>query len=229
MRCLLLYWSAVLALLGLAAAAPPPDWLAGQSALCRAAIAAAEAKYQLPANLLDSIAKVESGRPIASLGRVHLGPGRSMPMARGCSSTAERRRSPGRSCHPSGRHPGGDGRRPGPDCQRPPPTPSPTRQGNEPLPGGARTRTAVGVTRARLRPVAEDLPGARLTGGTGGCGEATGRPSGAADAGSPKQTAENGVSSASAGLSGCGWLMRRSCHWVISPTRILPQSGSAKR
>ncbi|MEA2772223.1 MAG: hypothetical protein QOD93_5185 [Acetobacteraceae bacterium] len=85
MRCLLLYWSAVLALLGLAAAAPPPDWLAGQSALCRAAIAAAEAKYQLPANLLDSIAKVESGRPIASLGRVHLGPGRSMPMARGCS------------------------------------------------------------------------------------------------------------------------------------------------
>jgi hypothetical protein len=97
MRCLLLYWSAVLALLGLAAAAPPPDWLAGQSALCRAAIAAAEAKYQLPANLLDSIAEVESGRPIASLGRVHLGPGRSMPMARGCSSTAERRRSPGRS------------------------------------------------------------------------------------------------------------------------------------
>ncbi len=57
-------------LLWLAAAAPPPDWQASQSAACRTAIAAAETKYQLPPNLLDSIAKVESGRPIASLGQV---------------------------------------------------------------------------------------------------------------------------------------------------------------
>jgi hypothetical protein len=70
MRCLLLRWSVLLGLLGLAAAAPPPDWLADQSAQCRAAIAAAEHKYQLPPNLLGSIATVESGRPIASLGQV---------------------------------------------------------------------------------------------------------------------------------------------------------------
>ncbi|MDB5404892.1 MAG: Transglycosylase family protein [Rhodopila sp.] len=70
MRRLLLHWPALLALFGLTAAAPPPNWLAGQSALCRTAIAAAETKYQLPPNLLGSIAKVESGRPIASLGQV---------------------------------------------------------------------------------------------------------------------------------------------------------------
>jgi hypothetical protein len=57
-----------LALLWLAAAAP--DWQASQSAQCQAAIAAAETKYQLPPNLLGSIAKVESGRPIGSLGQV---------------------------------------------------------------------------------------------------------------------------------------------------------------
>ena len=56
-------------LLWLAAAAPAPDWQASQSALCQRAIAVAEAKYQLPPHLLDSIAKVESGRPIASLGQ----------------------------------------------------------------------------------------------------------------------------------------------------------------
>lgn len=56
-------------LLWLAAAAPGPDWQASQSALCQRAIAVAEAKYQLPPHLLDSIAKVESGRPIASLGQ----------------------------------------------------------------------------------------------------------------------------------------------------------------
>ncbi len=70
MRCLLHRLLALLALLGLAAAAPPADWMADQSAQCRAAIAAAETKYQLPPNLLGSIAQVESGRPIASLGQV---------------------------------------------------------------------------------------------------------------------------------------------------------------
>jgi hypothetical protein len=69
MRRLLLHWSALLGLLGLTAAAPPADWPARQSAQCRTAIAAAEIKYQLPPNLLNSIAKVESGRPIASLGQ----------------------------------------------------------------------------------------------------------------------------------------------------------------
>jgi hypothetical protein len=70
MRCLLLHCSALLALLGLTAAAPPPDWQASQSAQCSSAIAAAESKYQLPPNLLGSIAKVESGRPIASIEKV---------------------------------------------------------------------------------------------------------------------------------------------------------------
>jgi hypothetical protein len=54
----------------LAAAAPGPDWQSNQSAMCRTAIAAAESKYQLPTNLLGTIAKVESGRPIAALGQV---------------------------------------------------------------------------------------------------------------------------------------------------------------
>jgi hypothetical protein len=57
-------------LLWLAAAAPPPDWQASQTAQCRTAIAAAETKYKLPPGLLGSIAKVESGRPIASVGQV---------------------------------------------------------------------------------------------------------------------------------------------------------------
>jgi hypothetical protein len=52
------------------AAKPAPDWLATQSTQCVTAIEAAEAKYKLPPHLLDSIAKVESGRPIPSLGRV---------------------------------------------------------------------------------------------------------------------------------------------------------------
>ena len=46
------------------AAPPAQSWPAEQSALCTAAIGAAEQKYQLPAGLLGSIAKVESGRPI---------------------------------------------------------------------------------------------------------------------------------------------------------------------
>ena len=52
------------------AATPAPDWLATQSTQCVTAIAAAEAKYKLPPHLLATIAKVESGRPIPSLGRV---------------------------------------------------------------------------------------------------------------------------------------------------------------
>jgi hypothetical protein len=53
-----------------AMAAQAPDWQTSQSTQCRTAIAAAEAKYSLPPNLLGNIAKVESGRPIASLGQV---------------------------------------------------------------------------------------------------------------------------------------------------------------
>jgi hypothetical protein len=60
----------LLGLLWLAAAAPVPDWWASQSALCETAIAVAEIKHKLPANLLGSIAKVESGRPIGRLGQV---------------------------------------------------------------------------------------------------------------------------------------------------------------
>ena len=48
--------------------APLPDWQASQSAQCQSAIATAEAKYRLPPGLLGSIAKVESGRPIATQG-----------------------------------------------------------------------------------------------------------------------------------------------------------------
>ncbi len=67
----------LLAMLWLAAAAPAPpagNWLATQSAECTAAIAAAEMKYALPANLLGSIAKVESGRPISGLGDIRAWP-----------------------------------------------------------------------------------------------------------------------------------------------------------
>ena len=70
MRRLVLRWFVLVGMLGLTAAAPPTDWMASQSAQCRTAIAAAETKYHLPPNLLGSIAKVESGRPIASLGQV---------------------------------------------------------------------------------------------------------------------------------------------------------------
>jgi hypothetical protein len=69
-----LHWFALLSLIWIAAAAPVDapagDWLASQSAQCRTAVAAAEAKYKLPPGLLDSIAKVESGRPIASLNQI---------------------------------------------------------------------------------------------------------------------------------------------------------------
>jgi len=59
-----------LLLLWLTAAAPaatPHDWLEAQTAACTTAIAAAEKAYDLPPNLLGSIAKVESGRPVAGL------------------------------------------------------------------------------------------------------------------------------------------------------------------
>ena len=44
-----------------------PNWLIRQSALCDAALLRAEIRYQLPHQLLTSIARVESGRPITSL------------------------------------------------------------------------------------------------------------------------------------------------------------------
>jgi hypothetical protein len=67
---------AALLLLWLAAAAPPPpsDWLASQAALCTSAIQGAEKAYRLPPNLLGSIAKVESGRPIIGLGDIKAWP-----------------------------------------------------------------------------------------------------------------------------------------------------------
>ncbi len=73
-----LAWLAAAALLCMAAAAPPAPppntWLASQSAQCTAAIAAAETKYNLPPNLLGSIAKVESGRPVTGLADVRAWP-----------------------------------------------------------------------------------------------------------------------------------------------------------
>jgi hypothetical protein len=73
--------AALLTLLGIAAAparaeatpaseAAPleaPDWAIQQSALCTAALRQAEQRHHLPANLLETIAKAESGRPITSL------------------------------------------------------------------------------------------------------------------------------------------------------------------
>ena len=63
-------------LFGTSAAAPAPDlpWLISQSAQCQSAITAAEAKYSLPHGLLGSIAKVESGRPVTSLGDIRAWP-----------------------------------------------------------------------------------------------------------------------------------------------------------
>ena len=60
----------------LARAAPPAPgaWLATQSDLCATAIAAAEARHGLPPGLLGTIAKVESGRPVAGLGDVRAWP-----------------------------------------------------------------------------------------------------------------------------------------------------------
>lgn len=71
-----LYRLAAVALIWLTAAAPPPppDWLVSQSASCTAAIAAAEKAYDLPQHLLGSIAKLESGRPVASMGDIRAWP-----------------------------------------------------------------------------------------------------------------------------------------------------------
>ena len=60
-----------------AGAAPLPSdpaWLVAQSAQCEAAIAAAETKYALPHDLLGSIAKLESGRPITGMRDVRAWP-----------------------------------------------------------------------------------------------------------------------------------------------------------
>jgi hypothetical protein len=78
-RSLLLRLVGVLALpataLAAPAAAPPqPTWLQQQSAQCESAIDAAEKKYDLPHALLNSIAKVESGRPIAGMGDIRAWP-----------------------------------------------------------------------------------------------------------------------------------------------------------
>jgi hypothetical protein len=67
----------LLAFARFAAAAPAPPasaWLVAQSALCQAAIATAEQKYGLPHDLLNSIAKVESGRPTSGMGDVRAWP-----------------------------------------------------------------------------------------------------------------------------------------------------------
>jgi hypothetical protein len=49
-------------------------WLATQSVQCTSAIAAAEKTYGLPPHLLDTIAKVESGRPITGMGDIRAWP-----------------------------------------------------------------------------------------------------------------------------------------------------------
>ncbi|MBV9812398.1 MAG: hypothetical protein JO326_06585, partial [Acetobacteraceae bacterium] len=50
-------------------AAPAGDPIAATSALCTDAVAAAEKLHQTPVNLLGTMARVESGRPIPSTGR----------------------------------------------------------------------------------------------------------------------------------------------------------------
>jgi hypothetical protein len=55
---------------GRAAQLPPPSSDEAQSALCSAAVQAAERQHGLPPGLLGSIAKVESGRPVGPEGEV---------------------------------------------------------------------------------------------------------------------------------------------------------------
>jgi hypothetical protein len=50
------------------------DWDVQQSDLCSAALRQAEQRYHLPANLLESIAKAESGRPITAFSDVRAWP-----------------------------------------------------------------------------------------------------------------------------------------------------------
>ena len=63
LACLLLPLAATV---GVAASGPAPPWDEAQSALCAAAVQEAERHHHFPAALLGTIAKVESGRPIAS-------------------------------------------------------------------------------------------------------------------------------------------------------------------
>ena len=56
------------------AAPADPGWTVAQAAQCEAAIGAAEVRYALPHGLLNSIAKVESGRPITGMGDVRAWP-----------------------------------------------------------------------------------------------------------------------------------------------------------
>ncbi len=53
---------------------PEPGWLVAQAAQCEAAIDAAQTKYGLPHDLLGSIAKLESGRPISGMRDVRAWP-----------------------------------------------------------------------------------------------------------------------------------------------------------
>ncbi len=48
-----------------------PAWNVQQAAYCADAITAAEHAHDIPPGILNSIAKVESGRPIASMGDIH--------------------------------------------------------------------------------------------------------------------------------------------------------------
>ena len=59
---------------GAASLAADPAWLVAQAAQCEAAIDAAQAKYGLPHDLLGSIAKLESGRPITGMRDVRAWP-----------------------------------------------------------------------------------------------------------------------------------------------------------
>jgi hypothetical protein len=58
-------------LLLVTAAHADPAWNVQQAAYCADAIIAAEHAHDIPKGILNAIAKVESGRPIASMGDVH--------------------------------------------------------------------------------------------------------------------------------------------------------------
>lgn len=53
---------------------PPLDWALQQSALCGAAIHAAEQRHALPSGLLEAIARAESGRPVAAMDDIRAWP-----------------------------------------------------------------------------------------------------------------------------------------------------------
>ena len=56
----------VLAAMGAGAAGPAQPWDVTQAALCTAAVQDADRHHHFPSHLLETIAKVESGRPLAS-------------------------------------------------------------------------------------------------------------------------------------------------------------------